>query len=341
MKITPIAQGQAPGVDIGAASTQRTSPDRIEAAKAVARGENPMRLTKPEEEDPQVSRLREPKKLKMKTNFSTNREESFVEPEAPEAEQPRTIDENVDTLSPEAEATKPLSPQFAALARQKRALQVKERELAAKEEALKTGSPTDGRAQFLAEFKAKPIEFMSEAGLIGDSAFYDAFTQHLVNGPPVDAAAQAKIQALEAKLDALEKGVDTKLQDRDTQAEESHLTNALYEAETLAKEGDTYEAIRKQNAYGRVLKLIYQTYKQKGQILEVSEAMNQVEEELLKEADSFTSISKVRNRLQPAEQVSTQNRPQQMRTLTNRDNARPQMSRRERAIAAMNGTLKR
>jgi pyruvate/2-oxoglutarate/acetoin dehydrogenase E1 component len=115
----------------------------------------------------------------------------------------------------------------------------------------------------------------------------------------------------------------------------------LYEAERLAKEGEAFELIRTKDAYDRVLRRIYNTYKKTGRVLDVSEAMESVENELLAEAEKLAAIKKVQSKIAlPAQALPSQ--PQQKRmTLTARDTAAPAMSRRARALAAFQGTLKR
>src|SRR5271170_7345891 len=129
MKISPLAQGASVAPTIG-----QTDPGKIERAKAIAAGQEPP----PSSGDSQVDRTQANiKKIKMKTQVSTNRHELPIEEvaqETPVAEIP-----TADVVEPAqvVEETKPLSPQFVALAKKQRALQVKERELFQREEALK------------------------------------------------------------------------------------------------------------------------------------------------------------------------------------------------------------
>jgi hypothetical protein len=82
--------------------------------------------------------------------------------------------------------------------------------------------------------------------------------------------------------------------------------------------------------------------------MDVAEAAEIVENQLVQESLPFAKLKKVQSRLTPAqvEQVekildAPKSNVKVMRTLTNRDTAMPTMDRRARAIAAMQGTLKK
>jgi hypothetical protein len=331
MKISPIAQSSGqPGESLSSVNTGRTAdPIKMERARAIARGEK----VAEQSGDQQADRVQQDvRKLKMRTNFSTDRDAPALEAVAPPTETAQSSTE--DTSEPGAvEATQPLSPQFAALAKQKRALQVKERELLEREKAL-TANPTTGDAELIARLKSKPLSVLQEHGVT-----YDQLTEEILNGQ----GHNPEIQALKEEIAALKKGVDSQFQTREEQQEEAALTEMLYEAEGLAKDGDAFEMIRTEDAYDEVLRLIHSTYKKTGRVLDVQEAMNTVENRLLARAEKLASINKVRAKIAPPEstQLQPQQKPQGMRTLTARDTATPVMDRRARAIAAAMGTLKR
>lgn len=338
MKISPISQGTGtPGAAIGQVTTGRTDPNRIAAAKAIAAGETPIRVEPSERnEDPQIARI---KKIKMRTQASPERFEAQIDDLSSaniseDSAEPQTQSATPDVVEQQAtEETKPLSPQFAALARQKRALQVKEREIQAREEALKAQATQDGARLDVERLKADPLSVLDEAGILNET-FYNALADRLASDP-----SSAKIRALEAKIAALETGVDKKLTDRESLQEQQALAEMRREADRYVASGDEFKYTRAMKHTPKAIDLIHRTYKETGEILDVHEALGLIEAESRKEYEALSS------QLTPAEQAAQDQqqiqRPQGMRTLTNRDGARPQMSRRERAIAAMNGTLKR
>lgn len=328
MKISPVQGSGVPGQGLGAVSTERTSPDRIAAAKAIAAGEKPIQVYRSEQHlDPQAERIQNIRKIKMRTQVSPDRDLTEIVTE-PDAEDPQGAIPD-STEASDVDATKPLSPQFAALAKQKRALQVKEREIQDREKALAEKSTTDGGSDVMARIKSDPLSVLSEAGVS-----YDQLTEAILNG---QSGMNPELQKLQAKIDALEKGIDSKLTDRDVQAKQQVLKEMRKEVDLLSSQGEEFKHVRATRSQDDVIRLIDQTYEKTGEVLDPSEALALVEEDLR------TELQKLQSALTPTEKAAMppQQQNPQMRTLTNRDTARPQMSRRDRMIAAMNGTLKR
>lgn len=321
MKVSPIAQGS--GQTLGSVDVGRTAdPIKMERARAIARGEKIQEAPVQEEEKPKQNT----RNIKMRTQQSVYREEA-----------PQHIEETAVSSNPlsneqaTVEATQPLSPQFAALAKQKRALQVKERELSDREKALSAGAVKDGSPDLIARLKSQPLSVLQEYGVT-----YDQLTEAILADP-----SNQELQELKNKVKSLEEGIEQKFISREEQAEEAALTEMLYEAEGLAKEGDAFEMIRERNAYDRVLRLIHETYKKTGRVLDTQDAMNRIEIKLLEEAEKLARIKKVQSRIAPPSIPPLQPQQRQMRTLTARDTAAPVMDRKARAIAAMNGTLRK
>lgn len=346
MKISPLPAGTSVTPTIG-----QTYPTKIERAKAIAAGEPP-----PSSGDTQVDRTQaKMKSIRMKTQVSTNRHEIEALPQ----EEINAIGKDVLTNpieiptldvsepAPVVEETKPLSPQFVALAKKQRALQVKERELVQREEALKTQSP-EGNAEYLskAELQANPLKVF-EAGVT-----YDQLTEAILNNQN---GVNPEIQQLRNDIKSLKEELNGQFSTRDQEQEQQVIAEIKREANNLITQDESFEAIREAKARNHpdfsngkdpVSTLIHRTWKKTGEIMDVTEAAKLVEDQLIDEALPFAKIKKVQSRLQPPEpvvQTPTAPKPgtKVMRTLTNRDNASPVMDRRARAIAAMNGTLKR
>ena len=329
MKVTPLASGS--GIPAQSENQPQSSSARARAI-AIASGQEPEQQSSG---DPQVDRINT-KRIKMKTQVSTNRDDSPVVEEQ-ELEENPTIDTNEQAQG--TEETRPLSPQFAALAKTKRALQVKERELEQREAALSSQSPA-GNEDLIANLKSNPLRVLQEAGVT-----YDQLTEAILND---QSGITPELNALKAELKAMKEEFSEQFSSRDTQAEQQVLAEIKREAVNLTSEGEQFEAIREARAQNTVVDLIHRTWKETGEIMDVSEAAALVEDQLIEEALPFAGLKKVQSRLTPAqvEQVEQILAPQKpntkiMRTLTNRDNASPIMDRRARAIAAMQGTLKK
>lgn len=346
MKITPVAQSSGqPGESLTSTNVGRTAdPMKLERARAIARGEKVPDIS--QTTDPQANRIQDVRKLKMKTNYSTDRDIPPVEAateaaptpaaEAAEAESSTSDTTEQATL----EVTEPLSPQFAALAKQKRALQVKERELLEREKALSERGTAPQSDELLNRLKSEPLSVLQEYGVLTPD-FYNSFTEFLVSG---NGQINPEVQALKAEIKAIKEGVEKNFQTREEQAEEAALTEMLYEAERLAKEGDDFEMVRTEEAYDQVLRLIHKTYKDTGRVMDVREALEAVENRLFARAEKLASTNKLKSKFAPqleTPQLQSQQRPQGMRTLTARDTATPVSDRRARAIAAFQGMMKR
>lgn len=338
MKISamPAGAGGTPGIDLGNINQGSTaSAEKLAAAKAIAAGQEPEeKEIKQEatEESPDVRRI------KMRTNYSTNRHDipaaeepkeplELLEPQSPES--PKT--DEVGQTKPAAESTQYLSPERAAIAKQRRALQVKERELAEREAKMK--APPEGDYISKADLIANPLKVF-EAGVT-----YDKLTEAILQNQN---GITPEIKALREELKAFKEGVDNTFKSQEAKQEESALIQMLDEAEALAKEGDDYAMIREENAYDQVLNKIYSTYKKTGRVLDVKQVMQEIENKLFEKNLKLASIQKVRSKIAPDPvQTPPTSQGKQMKTLTNRDGASIPLDRRARAIAAMNGTLKR
>lgn len=335
MKVTPLAQGTGvPAQSEG--SIGRTDSGKLARAKAIASGQDVPRETTG---DAQVDRIQSTRTIKMKTQVSTNRDDASQD--ALQEEVPK-----IDTVEPTQEVaeTKLLDPQLAALARHKRALQVKERELAQREQALNSQAPA-GQEDIIAKLKANPLGVLQDAGVT-----YDQLTEAILAN---QAGVTPEILQLQKDIKSLKEELTGQLSTRDEQAEQQVLAEIKREASDLIKTGD-FEVIREAKANnhpeftnGRdpVSDLIHRTWKATGEIMDVTEAATLVENQLIDEALPFAKIKKVQSRITPeqeAAQIPAQKpNTKVMRTLTNRDSSSPVMDRRQRAIAAMNGTLKR
>jgi hypothetical protein len=269
---------------------------------------------------------RDLRRLRLQTNYTP---EGRGQPQA-------EVDERLTTPAPNEgevvdEASKPLSPQFAALAKQRRALQVKERELQEREKALSAKPSTQEGQIDLARLKSEPLSVLLEAGVT-----YEQLTEAILadqNGN------SSQLRALEAKIAALEEGVDKKLTDREQAQRQAAIAEMQREAQGLVAEGEDFELVRETRSLPKVINLIEKTYDETGEVMSVREALKLFEDELVERYSKLANLQKVQSKLAP--QALTQRPAGQMRTLTARDTAVPPMSAKQRAIAAFNGTLRK
>jgi hypothetical protein len=305
MKVTPV-QGTP---TINQPQTTGLSPEKLIKLKSIASGQAPESVETPttEEENPQGS---------------------------PDGQTEIGVSDTNEQANVVAEDTKPLSPQFAQLAKQRRNLQVKEAELAKREAAL-TGP---SRVDLEAELKSSPLKVLER--VIGEN-FYDKLTQDILalqNGQqPIDT------NALKAELrKELSEELQTNLTTRETQAEEQALTAIAADIDSVVSEGDDFELIRETQSQEEVLRHIHDTWKKTGRLLDEREACRFIEDQILQKQLKLSKLKKLQGKLTPEEPV--QAAPPQtggIRTLTNNHQAKPVTDRRQRAIAAMQGKLTR
>ncbi len=267
--------------------------------------------------------------LKMRVNQTPGLD---LPPEAGVAETQENID-NVDDTNQNnkatLEATAPLSPQLAAIARQRRALQ-QERRAFEEEKRARDAASQGSDAIPMARLKSEPLKVLLESGVT-----YEQLTDALLanQGNP-------EIAALKAEIEALKTGVDQKLTDRDTQAKQQVLAEMRRHGEQLIASGDDFELVRETRSLPDVMRLIEKTYDETGEVLDVPVALKLVEDELFERNQSLMKLKKMQGLIQPQAQQLPQQRPG-MRTLTNNHTASVPMDRRARALAAAYGTLKK
>lgn len=227
------------------------------------------------------------------------------------------------------EATQPLSPQLAALAKQRRALQVKEREIADREKAL-AERPQDGSYVDKAQLKSNPLKTLLDAGVT-----YEQLTEAVLADSGSD-----EVRALKAELDALKTGVDQKFTDRATAERAQAVAAIKSEASKLAFTDERFELVKATNSVADVVRLIEANFDETGDVMDTAEAMELIETELYNESLRIAKLTKVQKGLAP-EVLPKQPQGQAPRTLTNRDTASTPLSAKARAIAAFNGHLKK
>jgi len=256
-----------------------------------------------------------------------------VQNEAAPQESLSQVDNNVETIEQAPEATeKPISPQFAALAKQERQLRKARQELKAQQDAWKAE-----QASFVSKdlLKTDPLKALSDAGIS-----YEKLTELQLSqvAPDPNQTLLNKIAELEAKLAS----VDEQFTKRDTQAYDAAVNQIRNDVKLLVDSDDTFETIRATDEQEAVVELIKKVFDAEGTILSVEEAAKLVEEKLLerklKEVETLTKLSKIKSRLsKPAENLAEANevqQPQKQPTLSNQAAVSRPLTARERAIMA-------
>lgn len=272
--------------------------------------------------------------------------EAAAEPEAPKA--------------PEKAPEEPLSSQYAQLAKRERLLRAQAQELRTKTDALAAAEAAikareaamEGNYISKDRFVKEPLKVMEETGMS-----YEQLVEQVMNQPGTpEARQQAQVIAkLEAKIAALEEGhqkVQKGIEDSQTQAYQSAVSQIRNDAKQLVYSSDDFEAVKATNSVEDVVELITKTFELEGKLLTVNEAAQMVEDHIAEEAYKLSQLKKIQKRLSenkapaapaqtsPSKQAAPQGEAKQMKTLTNNVSSSRQLSARERAILAMKGELK-
>jgi hypothetical protein len=239
--------------------------------------------------------------------------------------------DNEDKTNPTLEATEPISPQFAALAKQRRAFQQERRAFLEEKkafEAAKQGSDVVP----ISRIKQEALNVMLEAGVT-----YDDLTNQIMA-----AQGNPEITELKTQITSLKEDLDKKFTEREEQQIQAGLQRKGREVDQLLV-NDEFELVRATGSKKDVLKLIERTFRETGEELDTKEALKLIEDELFARNQKLAGLKKMQGLFaqQPQQVSEAQQRPQGMRTLTNKDTASVPMDRRRRALAAWAGTLKK
>jgi hypothetical protein len=277
------------------------------------------------------SRVESVRHIKMNTNATPGK---VLEPFEEEVKEPETVEKlpNLDTNETQEvnEETKPLSPQFAALARERRSLQRERKEL----EELKKGLEAKSQGSDVIErsrLKSEPLNVLLEAGVT-----YEQLTEAILANQQ-----NPEVNTLKSKMTELESKVDQRFEERAKQERAQVVKQMQREASLLVSTGDEFELVRETRSVPDVIRLIEKTYDEHGELLDVQEACRFIEEELFKKSQKLAGLKKLKDHFGSKSPEPQMKQQPGMRTLTNKDTASIVLDRKACAIAAFNGTLKR
>jgi len=232
----------------------------------------------------------------------------------------------VETQDPEQEK---FDDKFLKLTRKERQLQQAQQELKAKmAEIEKMKAEYDSFLSRKSKLKENPFDALELLGVT-----YDDLTQAMLTyDQPVD-----KLTEIERKLQMLEEREEKDKQARKLSEEKAIEEQRQKVVETyqsdLAKfiESSEYELVKANEAQETVFEVIQHDYQeqvkagaQKPTLMEFEEACRRVEEYLESQLDKFLQLDKVRNRIEPKDEIKSssqapvsQPKPSQSMTLTN------------------------
>lgn len=248
---------------------------------------------------------------------------------------------NIIEAQPNPEVTgEPLSPQAASLARKEMQFRKAQLEFKAKEEAWKQDQVNYIRKD---RIQSETLKVLSEAGIDADKLVELQINQAQPKDP--NQALHDQIAELKAQIQGIidpEKGTLAK---RDQEAYDQTVSQIRYDAKLLVDSNPAFGTIKTENQLSEVVDLITKTFEQDGEILDVEEACQLIENGLRKRLDTqYERLSRYEwlkskegkqaelEEATPA-QLTQPSAPQRVtHTLTNAGAATRQMSARDRAI---------
>lgn len=196
-----------------------------------------------------------------------------------------TITEAVEE-SPAKEESLKLSPQISALARKEQAQRKREQSLIQREKALEAKlADAEKYAQLKAKLAAKDYSAADELGLT-----YDEYTQYLVDKQAKSDPSEERYRTLEERQKALEKA-----QEEQT-LKEYQMNQALWKSEIVktVSENPEFSTIKELGLEDAVLQHINDSFDEDNIELTVEQAAKDIEDELVKRAEKFAGISKIK-----------------------------------------------
>ena len=353
MKISPVS-----GVPtIEQPHSSGVSPEKLERLKTIARGEKPQELAAEEREKVRLGDVTPNSTRSIKMNVNRTPKQSLAQaivdaqpggdgpvPTEPNASEPVISDTGVqspqetedEAISPRVESTQQISPQLAALAKRERALQVKEREIADKQKSSEERNQKFSSLEEQAQ-NGSLLGVLEALGVPKDK-IYSRLTDEVLGNQST-----APVDALTKKIETLEKSIDERLAKKDSEQEQAVFTHMSKNIGILARTRPEFRFLKESNSEGKVLTMIKKSWFGDGSeefpggiVLDEEDACQAIETELRENAKRYSKILGELETKAPAPVEQTE-QPARFRTLTNKDSARPVMSRRQRAIAAALG----
>lgn len=249
--------------------------------------------------------------------------------ESVQAQQELSISDENKEVNPTAEATQPISPQFAALAKGRRALQQERR--AFEDERREWQTKSQGSDQVpLSRLKSDPLTVLLENGVT-----YDQLAQAVQSN-----SFNPEVHALKNEINALKEGIDKRFTDKQEQEITNYLSQKRNEATHIVSQDQNFELIRATDNVDKAIEYMDVIYRKNGAILDVRQALEKVEGWLYKQQQKLASVEKIKGLYEPKAAPIQPQQPRQMTTLTNKHTASVPLSAKQRAIAAFYGAKK-
>ncbi len=230
-----------------------------------------------------------------------------------EAEAAETTPENgqADTkVEDTSQSTVTLSSQATAIARMEQ--KVRKQEQALKADKAKLDAERAEVAQ-LKELKTK-LAAKDYSALEAEGVTYEEYTNYKLNQ---GADETPEIQAIR-KLEAEIKSLKTSQEDATTKQYDATIGQYRNDIKALVSKDPTYSSVKELKAEEHVLQHILDTFEQDGEVLSVEQAAQEVEDQLIEDAERMAGLSKLKAKQASSEPVKKELPPpkQGIKTIT-------------------------
>ena len=239
-----------------------------------------------------------------------------------EGEQPETEVEAVAT--PQTEEDKRFAAKFAALTRKEKAVREQEKRINARLQELEAKlaaqpKPAEKPVEEPLErrLKRNPFEALKSQGLD-----FETLTQIALNEGKLTPELQMQImrEEIESKYNSQIEEVNKKLAAREKREEEERQAATINNfknqiADTIKSAASEYELVAAEGQEGvdAVFDIIDAYYQETGEVLDIKEAVEAAEEELLKQAKKRIGLSKIKKLMGASETKTQETKPQQVK----------------------------
>lgn len=194
--------------------------------------------------------------------------------------------------APTPEESVTLSPQISALARKEQAQRKREQALVQREKSLEAKlADAEKYAQLKSKLAAKDYSAADELGMT-----YEEYTQYLIDKQATSDPAELRYRKMEEELSSVKKNQEEQV------IKEYQANQSLWKEEIskLVDGNEEFSTIKDLEAKDLVLRHINDSFDEDGIELTAEQAAKEIEAELVKRAEKFASVTKIKNRIQEA-----------------------------------------
>lgn len=228
-----------------------------------------------------------------------------IEKTPPQEQENRQLGTTVDTRSQAVT----LSPQLTALARKEAKIRQQEQSIKAREDAINAKEAEIGSlSSFKERLSKKDFAALDEQGIS-----YEEWTNYLLSKGDSE---KPEIQAIQKLTDEVQ-GLKASQEAQINKQYEATVGQYRTDIKNLVEKDPEFATVKELKKEEYVLQHILETFETDGEVLTVEQAAKEIEDALVEDALTYTSLSKVKAKLPPPQEKKLPPPKTGLRTLTN------------------------